>query len=222
MNQSAQSSTRNAVTSPGNPNRSRTIFLAVLAFIIGAGVVTVLSSRGGSADSSGAHKVDAAEITVSGAPLPQAAASDPAIGQVAPVLAGTSTTGEALSTAPKPGRRLMIVGVAHWCPHCQREVPVLVKWAQDGKVPADLDVVFLSTAMDKAAPNYPPSAWLNAENVTFPVLVDDAASAGMTALGSAGFPNMQLFDDQGKLIARTGGELSAEQLQAFVEQGAAL
>jgi hypothetical protein len=93
-----------------------------------------------------------------------------------------------------------------------------VQWASSGAVPADLDVVFLSTAVDSNAPNYPPSAWFTKELVPFPVLVDDDKSSGQQAIGAMGFPNLHLVGPDGKLIARTSGELEIEALQAFAAQ----
>ncbi|NCZ56650.1 MAG: hypothetical protein EBY86_08450 [Acidimicrobiia bacterium] len=61
-----------------------------------------------------------------------------------------------------PGTPMLLVFLAHWCPHCQAEVPVLVKWNQSMLVPDNLDVIAVATGTDETAPNYPPSvcqAW---------------------------------------------------------------
>ena len=58
--------------------------------------------------------------------------------------------------------------VAHWCPHCQAEVPRIVALAEQGRLPEGVDVAAVSTAVDATAPNYPPSAWLDRVGWPFP------------------------------------------------------
>jgi thiol-disulfide isomerase/thioredoxin len=197
-------------------NKSRVLFGGALAFVLAAGLTAILLSRGGSSDA-----IETAAITVSGTALPAAsddpAAADPAVGATFPTLTGTTPDGTVI-TIPTQGRRTLVVVVAHWCPHCQREVPRLVEWANSGKVPADLDVVFLSTSVQKTAPNYPPSAWLTREKVSFPVMVDDAQGSGHQALGAMGFPNLHIVRSDGTVIARVSGELEIPALEAFAAQ----
>jgi thiol-disulfide isomerase/thioredoxin len=64
----------------------------------------------------------------------------------------------------------VVVFVAHWCPHCQAEVPRIVALAKAGKV--SVPIVGVATGTDASAPNYPPSAWLQREGWPYPVLVD--------------------------------------------------
>ncbi len=198
------------------PNRSRILFGGALAFILAAGLTAALMSRGSSSTAT-----ETAIITVSGSPLPAApedpAVADPAVGALMPTLTGSTPAGKAI-TVPTAGHRTLVVVVAHWCPHCQREVPRIVEWSRSGKVPADLDVVFLSTSVQSSAPNYPPSAWLAEEGVPFPVIVDDARGAGHQALGGMGFPNLHLVGADGTVIARTSGELELPALEAFAAQ----
>jgi len=40
------------------------------------------------------------------------------------------------------------VFLAHWCPHCNREIPELNAWRDSGEVPADLQVVAVTTAVE--------------------------------------------------------------------------
>ena len=64
--------------------------------------------------------------TISGDPLPQFENpnSDPAVGLAAPEVSGTDFTGRA--TAIKAdGRPKVVIFLAHWCPHCQAEVPLI-------------------------------------------------------------------------------------------------
>jgi cytochrome c biogenesis protein CcmG, thiol:disulfide interchange protein DsbE len=212
----ATKTVQNATPVPAN--RSRILFGGAVAFILAAGLTTVLLLKGNKTSSAW---VDTASVQVTGVALPafpeDPAVADPARGLPAPVLIGLSGTGTSI-TVPVPGKRTLVVVVAHWCPHCQREVPRLVQLQNEGKIPADLNVVMVSTAVRTDAPNYPPSAWLANEKVTFPVMIDSKQGDALVALGGMGFPNLHLIGADGKVIARNSGELEPDALAAFVQQ----
>jgi thiol-disulfide isomerase/thioredoxin len=130
-----------------------------------------------------------------------------------PTLSGTGLDGSSV-TIPTTGRPTMIMFVAHWCPHCQAEVPVVQQWVDDGKLPDGVDLVTVSTAADPRRPNYPPGEWLDGEGWTAPVLVDGddraAAAAGLTA-----FPFFVGVDSEGNVVERASGELTPGQLSAI-------
>jgi hypothetical protein len=69
----------------------------------------------------------------------------------------------------------MVVLLAHWCPHCNAEIPVLNEWRDSGEVPDGLNIVGVSTAVSADAPNYPPNEWLQEMDWRWPVLADDRA-----------------------------------------------
>ena len=146
------------------------------------------------------------------APLPEAG-DDPAVGTAMPTLSGTALDGTNL-TIPATGRPTMIMFVAHWCPHCQAEVPVVQAWVDGGGLPEGVDLVTVSTAADDRRPNYPPADWLAAEGWTAPVLVDgDNAAAG--AAGLTAYPFFVAVDGDGAVVERTSGELTPAQLDAI-------
>ena len=49
----------------------------------------------------------------------------------------------------------MVVVLAHWCPHCQRELPMLVDMIDVGDVPEGVSVVGLSTGISQLRPELP-------------------------------------------------------------------
>ena len=89
--------------------------------------------------------------------------SDPAVGKAFPEFSGTSAMDGQPLTIAKDGRPKLVLFVAHWCPHCQREVPVIKKWL-DANKRTDFDVLAVSTAVDASKGNYPPLSWLTKEN----------------------------------------------------------
>ena len=151
-------------------------------------------------------------VVVTGSPLPsfEKDAPDTAVGTVAPTLVGASFDGTPVVV--KPGRPTLVIFLAHWCPHCQREVPVLTQWQQEGGVPDGLDVIGVATGTDSSAPNYPPSQWLEDEHFPFPVMADSDTYAAASAFGLSLYPYFVLLDANGKLVQRASGELDPSTL----------
>ncbi|MFM8417902.1 MAG: TlpA family protein disulfide reductase [Actinomycetota bacterium] len=184
--------------------------VAVLAAIFG--VVAFTASSDDDASVEGASEFQ--NVVVTGEALPEygKGETDPAIGMTAPVLEGFGFLGNEVTTTP--GNPMLLVFLAHWCPHCQAEVPVLVKWSQSGLVPEGLDVIAITTGSDETAPNFPPSVWLANEKwpELWPVLVDNKDQTAGNAFGLAGYPYMTLIGADGKVLWRNSGEISAEAL----------
>jgi len=142
--------------------------MAVLAVVAVGGIVW--ASVGGGSDSAspddtsvtsdGAGALpDSQPATVTGTPLPKfesGGGADPAIGVAAPIVDGLQFNGEKIGLDAKDGA-YMVVFLAHWCPHCNAEIPRLIEWKQSGAVPADLQVIGVSTGVASDRPNYPPS-----------------------------------------------------------------
>jgi cytochrome c biogenesis protein CcmG/thiol:disulfide interchange protein DsbE len=183
--------------------------VAVLAAIFGVVAITASSDEDASVE--GASEFQ--NVVVVGDPLPKFGdGPDPAIGQTAPVLEGFGFLGNEVTTTP--GNPMLLVFLAHWCPFCQKEVPVLVKWNQSGLVPNDLDVIAVTTGTDETQPNFPPSVWLANEKwpELWPVLVDNRDQTAGNAFGLAGYPFMTLIGADGTVLWRNSGEISAEAL----------
>ncbi len=140
------------------------IWGGVAAVVVVAIVVAVVAS--GSGDNASARKFETHAVTVTGTPLPQYDSTrysgngdDPAIGMTIPTVTGVSVfDGNPVTITPN-GKPQAIVFVAHWCPHCQAEVPKLVSLAERG-VFDGIDVTAVATGTNSTADNYPPSSWL--------------------------------------------------------------
>jgi thiol-disulfide isomerase/thioredoxin len=202
---------RRSTQPPAAPsNRNRWILLGgVAGVVIVAGVVAILLAGG----SSGPPEPAEEPIVVTGQPLPDlpSEGSDPAIGQAAPALSGTGLDGQPLTIGPDDGPALIVV-LAHWCPHCQAELPKLVDMLDSGEVPDGVSVVGLATAIDELRPNYPPSAWFEREGWHQPTLIDDVSSSGLRALGLPVFPGFVFVDAQGRVTQRAMGEVDPQVL----------
>ncbi|MEY2477920.1 MAG: hypothetical protein QOG87_3235 [Actinomycetota bacterium] len=201
----------------------------LIAAVALAGVVAVIASRGSddnsatnagtTDDASGSTALAAAEtrpVRVTGAALPRYASEpDPAKGRPVPQVEGASFDGSPVAIEAD-GRAKVIVFVAHWCPHCQREVPRLSEYLQDNPMPADVDMITVATGTTADRPNYPPSEWLEREKWPGPVLADSADAKAAEAFGLSSYPFFVAVDKNGSVVARTSGELTTDQFAELV------
>jgi len=227
-------------------SRSRTplVIAAVLVVVAVAGLLAVVLTRGASDDTSSSASTSTTATTtaagtdtastgdpgpvpsdsvygaveVSGQPLPEFTGeeTDPAIGMAAPTVAGTTYAGEPVEIVPGQGGPMMVVFLAHWCPHCNAEIPVLNEWRDSGAIPADLRIVGVSTSVTDQRPNFPPAQWLADRAWTWPALADDETSAALAAYGGTGFPYFVVIGADGTVRARNAGELPIDQLTNLV------
>lgn len=153
---------------------------------------------------------------ITGASLPEFAnpTGDAAVGLAAPVVSGASFDGSATGIAAD-GRPKVVIFLAHWCSHCQAEVPVVQDWLDANGAPEGVDLVSVATSNDPSAPNYPPDAWLAREGWTVPVIVDPTNSIA-TAYGLSAFPFWTFIGADGTVRARATGELSIADLEAYI------
>jgi len=158
---------------------------------------------------------DTAVATVRGSSLVELPddRADPAVGLPAPTLRGDDLDGDQVA-APTRGRPTVILFVAHWCPHCQAEVPVVQRWIDEGGRPTGVDLVTVATAMDPTRPEYPTSQWLDSQDWTSPTLADGDNHAA-AAYGLAGFPFWVVVGPDGRVVERRTGELTVEEVDAL-------
>ncbi|MDH3469725.1 MAG: TlpA family protein disulfide reductase [Acidimicrobiia bacterium] len=144
------------------------------------------------------------------------AGADSAVGQPIPSVAGADFDGNAVSIGPDDGAQA-IVFLAHWCSHCQAEVPAVQEWIDAGATPEGVRLVSVATAMDDTRPNFPASAWLDREGWTPPIVVDDEAQSVMQAFGGTGFPFWVFVSEDGTVAGRASGELGVDSVAAAFE-----
>ena len=189
---------------------------AVLAIVLSQGSDPGGSSARPSATPAGSVAPGSGP-TVTGAALPVLAdpASDPAVGLGIPEVEGAAFDGTPVSIE-KDGRPKILLFLAHWCSHCQAEVPVVQDWLDAGGGPDDVDLISIATAIDPTLPNHPPDAWLQREGWTVPVLVDPTGSVA-DAYGLSAFPFWVLVDADGRVAGRLTGELPIPDLERLID-----
>ena len=124
---------------------------------------------------------------------------------MAPTLNGYAFDGSNLSVTPGNGKPYMVVFLAHWCSHFNNEVPRLIEWKESGAVPADLQVIAVSTSVASDRPNYPPSQLVVNKAWPWPVMADSEARDAAQAYGVSGFPFFTIVVADGKVKARASG-----------------
>jgi thiol-disulfide isomerase/thioredoxin len=130
---------------------------------------------------------------------------DPAVGEQAPVLTGQRFDGSPITIAAS-GKPTVVFFVAHWCPHCNREVPALVsEWTKQG-LPKGVQLFSVTTGSAQNAPNWPPSQWLT--DLKWPVanLADDAKQTAAASFGLPGYPFIVMLKPDGTVYYRHSGE----------------
>ena len=201
-------------------NRNAWLVGGVIAAVIAIAAIVAISASSKKDQLAVGTVQEFSEVAVTGDALPafdSAANPDPAVGMTAPTLTGKSFTGNVVTTE-STGTPTLTIFLAHWCPHCQREVPLLVEWEKSGKMPAGIDIVAVATGTDSANPNYPPSEWLARENfpATWPVMADSVDKVGGNAFGLAGYPYFVLVGGDGKVLWRASGEVPMDELTATI------
>ncbi|MEO6570828.1 MAG: TlpA disulfide reductase family protein [Ilumatobacteraceae bacterium] len=134
---------------------------------------------------------------------------------------GAAFDGTPIRVDPAVNGPTMLVFLAHWCPHCNDEMPRLNDLRDAGRFPVDLNIVAVSTAVDPSRPNFPPSQWVVDKDWTYPTIADGIdvqreELIAATAYGLSGFPFVTLIDGQGVVRARWSGEREEDQVIALI------
>ncbi|MCW2920791.1 MAG: hypothetical protein JWL76_665 [Thermoleophilia bacterium] len=202
--------------------RQLPVFWIVVAALVVAGIAALVVTAPNDRESAARAAADAvptyADVSVDGAELPtwSGSGTDDAIGRQVPTLRGTTFERTIATWSSGDGVARAYVVVAHWCPHCRDEVPRLVEWSRDNDLPKDVELVTVSTAVDKGRPNFPPAAWLADEHWTHDVLIDDEVGTAAAALGVEGFPYLVFVDRHGVVQQRFSGEMPIKDFDAAI------
>lgn len=153
------------------------------------------------------------QVEVTGAILPRfSGETDPAVGLPAPELSGFDFEGNVVEIT-NDGRAKVILFVAHWCPFCQQDIPVVRDWFDTAELPDDVDIYSVSTLTEFGRSNYPPRTWLEQEGWNIPLIVDDDLDTAARAFGLNAVPFWVFIDTDGTVTGRhAGGGVPAEAL----------
>ena len=188
------------------------IFIAGGAALVAVLIAAVLFGGSASTEETGSP-----EVSGQLPPMPASARIDEtATGAAAPTVTGQNFDGSTVSITDD-GRAKVVIFLAHWCPHCQAEVPLIQEWLDGGGGVEGVDMYSVATAINSTRSNYPPSDWLKGEGWTAPVIKDDATSSVLTAYGNGGFPYFVFINSDGTVAARTAGEIPISQIESLMQ-----
>jgi len=221
---------------PGLP--SWVVPMIVLALVAGLGVGLAVGMLIGGGDDSGQATPTTGQATTTAAPTTTVAwepaeaygaavgvtgnalpvfnsdAADTAVGLAMPLITGTDFSGNPLAINAD-GRAKLIVGLAHWCPYCNNEVPILNDWYAAG-LPDGVDVIALHVYADPAKPHFPPAAWIEEVAFALPLIADDESRTLVRTLGIPAVPFWLLVSADGTVMERGTGQVEADVLDGIV------
>ena len=205
----------------------RNIFIGLGLVVVVAAIFAIVASGGSDTPTtttvpSGNGSVAAAEyqpVAITGEALTPLGSSgtDASAGAPGPAVKGYSHTGLPVEINPGSDGPTMLVFLAHWCPHCNREIPRLIDWKEQGLVPDNLRVVGITTASRNDQANWPPSEWIETMKWPFEVMVDSETQQMAAAYGVDGFPFMVILDAQGNVAKRFSGEVEVADLVSIID-----
>ena len=161
-----------------------------------------------------ANPTEIGAISVGGTALPrlQQGKDDPAVGQAFPPISGQSLIDGSPLKIANDGKAKLVLFVAHWCPHCQAEVPLVKAYLDKNPPAAGVEVYAISTSVSSEKNNYPAVGVAGQGGWTYPTLSDDEANTALTAAGASGFPFFVAVDRDGNVAKRASGELDEKEL----------
>ena len=165
------------------------------------------------------------EVTIKGGMLPEYNRNieDAAVGAFAPVPTGSDLYGNPITISTRIGleekKSSIIVFLAHWCSHCQREVPMIQKFIDSNGFPQNINIFSVATHIDKTRNNYPPDEWLEREKYTVPTIFDDEENKIAESFGLSAFPYWVFLNPDGTVYMRHAGSLSEDQFNQVMTAG---
>jgi cytochrome c biogenesis protein CcmG, thiol:disulfide interchange protein DsbE len=203
---------------PGSKDaKSNSTLWWILGGVVGLGLIVALAIS-----IAGEEPVDEnsgfGDPTVTGGPLPVYAAGeeDVSVGLTAPTVEGADWEGNPVTIEPD-GTPKIVIFLAHWCPHCQAEVPIIQEWINDGNLPDTVEIVSVATGTDRLRPNWPPQDWLEEEGWTPPVIMDDEITTVAVNYGMSSTPMFVVLDGDNNNLGRISGQLPTDALDQLVQ-----
>jgi cytochrome c biogenesis protein CcmG/thiol:disulfide interchange protein DsbE len=203
-------------------SNNRSLIYWIAGGVVGLGLIVWLAiaiAGEGAVDEAIAY----GEVTVAGEDLPffESTSGDPAVGVTAPTVTGETLDGEQLTIGPD-GNAKIVVMLAHWCPHCQAEVPVVQGWVEAGGLPEGVDLygVTVLTNRVRDGSTWPPQDWLEEEGWTSPTIKDDQQNSIVNAYGMTGTPTYVVLGPDNENLGRISGEIGLGGLETLASLAA--
>lgn len=203
------------------PKSRTSLVVGILGAVVVGTLIAAILFGGNIGDTSGttplAEEFGAPQVEGQLPPMPNSVSvDDTATGFAAPTVVGTDFDNNEV-VIENDGRPKAIVFLAHWCPHCQNEVPSVQRWLDETGGVDGVDMYSVATAITNSRGNYPPSSWLDDENWTVPVIRDDPGNTVLIAHGDGGFPYWVFTNSDGSVALRVAGEIPIGNLETILQ-----
>jgi cytochrome c biogenesis protein CcmG, thiol:disulfide interchange protein DsbE len=196
--------------------KSRSLLYWIVGGVVGFGLIVWLAvAIAGEGDVD--ETIAFGEVTVEGEGLPFiSGTADPAVGQTAPVVTGDTIDGGDLTIGPSDTAKIVVL-LAHWCPHCQREVPLIQDWVESGALPEGVEIYGATVLTNRVrdGDTWPPQEWLAEEGWTTPTIMDDQEGSIVQAYGMTGTPTYVVLGPDNENLGRLSGEIGVDGLNAL-------
>jgi thiol-disulfide isomerase/thioredoxin len=178
--------------------RNLILYISLAVVVVGIFSAIVLANRNG--------EVKLASDAPTYAQIP--------VGSTAPTFA-VSSTGGPFDLSAAGGKPTLLEVFATWCPHCQREAPVLSKLYDTFKAQANIIGVSGSErGVDNTSPETQADvvAFTQQFGARYPIAYDGQLDVAKKYL-QGGYPTIVLIGKDGKILAVGSGEVPADGLQ---------
>jgi thiol-disulfide isomerase/thioredoxin len=167
---------------------------------------------------SGASAAVAPSVPAGYLPLFEQGQPDAALGSVLGEVAGIEYYTETEMTVdPTDGTARAWLIWAHWCPHCQRELPPLSEWyAANADQYPNVELISVSSSIDPTRGN-PLEPYLDELQLPFPVIVDPDLTLA-EQFGLSAYPFWVFTAGDGTTLLRVAGFLEIDQVASIFSQ----
>ncbi len=167
---------------------------------------------------SGASAAVAPSVPAGYLPLFEQGQPDAALGMVLGEVAGIEYYTETEMTVnPADGTARAWLIWAHWCPHCQRELPPLSDWyAENADQYPNVELISVTSSIDPARGN-PLEPYLDELQLPFPVIVDPDLTLA-EQFGLSAYPFWVFTAGDGSTLLRIAGFLEIDQVAEIFNQ----
>lgn len=149
------------------------------------------------------------------------AKGDPEIGKEAPEVSGTNVqNGKELALSDFQGKPTLVTFWAHWCPFCQKELPVVQSFYEQNKSKYNFMTVSLGEGQKPAKPEFADTqAFIKTNGVTMPTVKDESGAFAKT-WNVTSFPTFYVIAPDGKVAQKLTGAQTPAELEAALSAAA--
>ncbi len=186
------------------------LYPAVIVGIVVVAVVVVLVTSGDDTKGKASSKDKETSSAAENPGKPQEL-----VGKDAPPLSGKDVTGSGdVNLADMAGKPTLVVFWAHWCPHCQKELPIIQKLSKDMKGQVNFLTVSTSAQPGQGGEQYStPEKFIKTVGITMPTIMDTSGKDAR-AYALEGFPQLYFLDSSLTVKNQMSGEKPEELLKA--------